>query len=113
MGEALILGFDVPAVVDHQILLKLVNFSLEIPDINTSRQILTSQLVGCLESLRVCRSMSKSLPTQTVILYGEFVENAYKPDSLVQVSSILESRLNGYSDLLDLPEHKRLYEEIF
>ena len=68
--ETTLLGFDVPTVEDHQTLLKLINLSLRVPEIGSSKGILKEQLEACLLSLKVCLSTSKSLPTQTVILYG-------------------------------------------
>lgn len=101
------LGFDAPQVEIQQGLFKIIGriFEQTLTTLKSgNRERIPEQLHGCQLALAVCQTSTKSLLTQTVLLYGSYVENAYRPIPLLTIDPLLnliEFR-NESSEILDI-----------
>jgi hypothetical protein len=91
------LGLDTPNVQTQQGLFRLSNgfiqqttslYPLDSNDIPV--ELRHEMLKSCELSLEICLASSKSLLTQTVLLYGEYVENAYRPECLINLEVLFK-----------------------
>lgn len=86
-----VLGFDTPSVQVQHVLFKLLNDFIHktaglFPEqADLSPQLRGQMLKSCELSLQVCLASCRSLITQTVLLYGEYLENAYRPDCAISL----------------------------